>query len=226
LSFFGFIGGIVIGNVGPTDSDPKMAQFRATRPMTTGDMARTILKLAAWSLLIAWGVWAAAFLVVYEIHSATVNRRESLPWLFVPLMLPAPWIVMSIGTAIRLTGRVKPLLALFLSVITLPLAIVAIVWIANPSLIAQRVDATIGIAFVLATMWAFNAARRRSLIGSKTLLIALVGWIALVAIAVLVGRAIHPPTPFGGYIFVVGLLALAVAPLAAFPLALAWNRTR
>ena len=225
LSFFGFIGGIVIGNVGPTDSDPKMAQFLATRPMTTGDMARMILKAAAWSLLVAWGVWAATFLVVLEIHSATVNRRESVPWWFVLVMLPAPWIVVAIGAAIRLTGRVRPLLALFLSVIALPMAIVAYVWVADPRLIAQRVDAAIGIAFVLATMWAFNAARRHSLISSQTLLVALVGWIALGAFAALPWVA-SSRTPLGGYVFILGLLALAVAPLAAFPLALAWNRTR
>jgi hypothetical protein len=229
LPLFGFIGGIVIGNVGPADSDHKMAQFLAMRPMTTGDMARTILKAAARSVLIAWGIWAAAILAVYAILTITISisaiAAQSLPWWFIPATLLGNWIVMAVGAAIRLTGRLKPLLALFLSVISLPIAIAAIIAIANQRLLGQGVATIIGVGFVLATMWAFNAARRRALIGSPTLLIALIGWIALGTLAAVPWPLYHP-TPLGGYIFILGLLALAVAPLATFPLALAWNRTR
>jgi hypothetical protein len=116
LSLFGFIGGIVIGNVGPTDANSRMGQFFATRPMTSGDLARTILKTATRSLLIAWGIWAAAVLALYVILSGTmpilaITSHHSLPWWYIPATLLGPWIVMVVGAAIHLTGRLRPLLA-------------------------------------------------------------------------------------------------------------------
>jgi hypothetical protein len=87
------------------------------------------------------------------------------------------------------------------------------------------IAAGVGVALALATAWLFIAARRRSLIRTETILVGLVGWIALGALAA-PHWALHMEESLTGYVFMVGLLALVVAPLAAAPLALAWNRTR
>lgn len=53
LSVGGLIGGLIVGNSGPNDADFNMGNFLATRPITTSNIARTILKTAAKSTVIA-----------------------------------------------------------------------------------------------------------------------------------------------------------------------------
>ncbi|MGH7138000.1 MAG: hypothetical protein ACREHD_19800, partial [Pirellulales bacterium] len=85
------LGGILTGNCGPDDANYEMGSFLATRPITTIDMARTILKTALKSVLMAWLIWAAAFLAVYLIVWATQNHRPALPrelgWWYFPATL-------------------------------------------------------------------------------------------------------------------------------------------
>jgi len=50
-------------------------------------------------------------------------------------------------------------------------------------------------------------------------------WLALSSL-VMLEAVLHRERPFPLYVLIVGLVALAVAPLAAAPLALAWNRNR
>ncbi len=60
LSLLGFVGGVLVGNCGPNDANYEMGQFLATRPMMSSDMARTLLKTAGLSTLMAWTAWAVA----------------------------------------------------------------------------------------------------------------------------------------------------------------------
>ena len=86
-----------------------------------------------------------------------------------------------------------------------------------------------GVIFILGTVWAFVAARRRSLIGSPTVWAAMVLWGALCALAMLFWsqhRNEHWISPSPVFVYLIGLLALVVFPLAAAPLALVWNRNR
>jgi hypothetical protein len=46
------------------------------------------------------------------------------------------------------------------------------------------------------------------------------------ALLVVAHAAVRAAAPFAVYFFVVGLMSLAVFPLAAAPLALSWNRHR
>ena len=82
-----------------------------------------------------------------------------------------------------------------------------------------------GLVFVLGTISAFAFARRRTLVGWPTLGASLAAWIALCVAAALVWT---PATleRLTIYLLLIGGFALAVAPLATAPLALAWNRTR
>jgi hypothetical protein len=91
--------------------------------------------------------------------------------------------------------------------------------------LAQGLAVFCGIVFVLGTIGALVAARRRELISGPTLSAAAVTWGALCVLAALfwLPSSVERLTV---YVLIVGVLALSVAPLATAPLALAWNRTR
>ena len=91
--------------------------------------------------------------------------------------------------------------------------------------LAQGLAATAGLALVLGTAWAFAVARRRSLIGNSTILLAASIWFAVVAF-VLAEVLRHHDRELYRLMFLTGLLTLAVTPLATVPLAVVWNRNR
>jgi hypothetical protein len=222
---FGFIGGIVIGNVGPTDANPQISQFRATLPITTDGFAKTILKTAALSTLFAWGVFVLTWLAACAAFRQNPFEVPGGPrlddwWIILIYTLLAPWIVLTLGGAVRCTGRIRPLAVLGLSVTTM----IIIVPLLEYVLCHERIEALIGIALVLGTVWLLIVAWRRSLIGLLTLCISVTVWVALsVPATLLISRHPHSTSPA---LFIIGLLSLVVAPSAAFPLALACNRNR
>ena len=74
-----------------------MGHFLATRPMTSTDMARTMLKAAGISLLVAWALWAVAFLALFAILLLShVDPRPQLPnevgWWYFPITLLGTWM--------------------------------------------------------------------------------------------------------------------------------------
>jgi hypothetical protein len=71
------------------------------------------------------------------------------------------------------------------------------------------------------TLFTFARAKRRELIGSRTVGLAAMAWVVIAASGWFVVR----PEPVAGAI-VCGLLVLCVLPLSAAPLALSWNRHR
>jgi hypothetical protein len=82
-----------------------------------------------------------------------------------------------------------------------------------------------GAAAVAGTAWAFVAARRRSLVDGVTTLAAAAMWAAGCTLGVMM-LPMTQESPLVAYLLGAGFLALAVAPLAAAPLAVAWNRHR
>jgi hypothetical protein len=90
-----------------------------------------------------------------------------------------------------------------------------------------------GLLLLVTTVSAFVAARRRGLVGSPTLYAAFSVWLALCIVTVFTLKDLFfnldlplPAPELPIYALAVGLFALAVAPLATTPLALAWNRHR
>jgi hypothetical protein len=83
----------------------------------------------------------------------------------------------------------------------------------------------IGACCLLGTAWAFTAARRRHLIDSARLCLGPGLWLLLCLSVGWVWLSRDEPG-LSTIVLVMGLLALAVAPLATAPLALAWNRHR
>src|SRR5262249_39593771 len=87
-----FLGGFLFGNVGPNDADPQMGHFLGTRPITSVEFSRIILKAMAKSVLFAWVIWIVAFGLLYAILLALrVNFRAVLPeqvgWWYFPATL-------------------------------------------------------------------------------------------------------------------------------------------
>jgi hypothetical protein len=80
-------------------------------------------------------------------------------------------------------------------------------------------------SLVIASVWVFVAARRRKLIQGPTVWAAAIVWITTTA-----GMALKWPENgwplWGGYLLIAAAAALVVAPVAAVPLALSWNRHR
>jgi hypothetical protein len=234
LSIGSFLGGFIVGNVGPNDADYQIGHFLATRPITSADLSRIILKTTGKSVFIAWVIWTAVSLLLYTILSALrINFQATLPehvgWWYFPATLLGAWTSAGIFAPIMLTGR-RGLAAGFL--------FGGIFLFCGGALFSKNVLSPqaqvyfregvfylLGVAFVVWTVWAFTAARRRSLIGGPTLYVAATVWAALCALVGLVW-GIHSAQEFAIGVCIAGVFALAVAPLASAPLALTWNRTR
>lgn len=233
LSVLGLVIGLVMGNTGPNDSDFEMGHFRATRPMSSCEMAQIILGTAAKSVVVVWLLWAAAFLLLYLTLQATNSfpqqaLPEALTWWYFPATLIGSWIVVATLTSVGLTGRSSFFLQILFVVLT-PffglLLLRASMLSQSHYRIEQGLVIAFGIGFVLGTARAFVVARRRSMIGSTAV------WSAAGVFAVLCASIVfefvrQPAASTAIFVFAVGLAALAVAPLATAPLAVAWNRNR
>lgn len=234
LSVAALISGLIMGNCGPNDANFSMGHFLATRPMTTSELARTILKTSAKSTVAAWMVWVTAFVAIYFILLARrVTPPPILPptlgWWYFPATLIGAWTVLWLLAAAAMTGRSTLFVKLFCGLFA---AFIGASVFARLALSRQAQEQfwhgallVSGVLFVLGTAWVFIAARRRALIGWPTVYVAATLWAALCAL-VAIADMLHATHRLPIYALLVGICALAVAPLATAPLALSWNRTR
>jgi hypothetical protein len=234
LGFIGFIGGLLFGNVGPNDANYTMGHFLAARPMSDADMARAILRTAFKSLILAWSIWALAFVVVCGCLAAS-GSGAVLKWpnnvslLYLPATLFGPWMVTSTFVSLGLAGRTEYVLQIFFTVVAAVFALMlASKFLLTPSaqtLLGRSLASVLGIVIMIACVTVFAAARRRRLIQSPTTWAAALAWAtATVAIALQLPAEAEPRLL--GYLLVATIVALAVAPVAAAPLALSSNRHR
>ena len=175
---------IVIGNVGPMDSNFEMRSFLASRPMTSKHMARTILMMTAKSVLLSWSLWLGSLLIVIVLLRVTGTTPQPLfpqdfNWILFPATLLGSWTVVSVWST----------------------------------------------AYIAGTIWCFVAAYRQNMIESHLIVAACGVWFMLSTVAIATWVQ-YPITPAVNCALFVGLAALVVVPVAAAPLALAWNRTR
>lgn len=232
LTLMGFTG-FVIGNVGPDDKTFDMGQFLATRPLTTTEMSRTILKVIAKSVLIAWSIWAMPFVILI----ATFSARQAMPhvellndfgWWFFPLTLLGCWTMHALFAFVGLTGRstamAQAVCVLFAVSIGLALfSKFALPMNARPTF-HRGIALVVGASIALGTVWAFVAARRRALVGSLSVAAGAGVWMVLCGLIVF-DWVLHA-RPWLPSMLAACTAALVVAPLAAAPLALTWNRNR
>jgi len=239
LPVLGLIVGLIFGNANTSDLGGvmEMGHFLATRPMTSTDLSRTMLKAAGISMVVAWAIWAAAYLALYAILLlANVAPRPLLAgdigWWCFPLTLLGTWAALTFVATIALTGRQFLLLGLFVGIPALTIGITMIsLFLLTPETrktFSEGITTLVGMIFILGTVWAFLAARRRSLIGLPNVWAAAGAWVALCLLFGLFWWQHRIEHPASVHLFVhsVGLLALVVFPLAAAPLSLAWNRNR
>ncbi len=230
----GLVGGVIMGNAGPNDANFAIGHFSGTRPMTNIDMARTILKVGVKSVCIAWLIWGAVFLVVYAILSAMhvapqLKLPRQLGWWYFPATLLGAWTVLGLLTSVGLAGRTKLFVALFCGLFAIPIGLQLFLRFALSRQAQEQFGQGLlvvgGAIFILATAWAFIAAHRRALIGWPMIGVAASLWAAVSALIALID-AFQVSQRIPLYVLLVGVAALALAPLATAPMALAWNRTR
>lgn len=233
LTLVGILG-LFLGNFGSNDTTFEMGHFLATRPLTNTELSRTTLKVLARSVLIAWVIWAVPFLILFvslhALHAVpNVGALQEFGWWYFPVTLLGSWTTVSVLAAISMTGRTQLLAQLicgFLAAfIGLALFRRFVLSVSAQLAFDRGIGITIGVLLLLGTAWSFVAARRRSLIGMPTVGAAASAWAVLSGLIVL-DWTLHPARPWLAGVLAVSLAALVVAPLAAAPLALAWNRNR
>ncbi len=119
--------GLMFGKAGSAEDKYAMGHFMATRPMTSADMSRTMLKAAGRSVLLGWGLWATAFLALYAILLIVhVNPRPELPrqvgWWYFPVTLLGTWVALTLSATISQAGRPALLASLICSTSLIPLS--------------------------------------------------------------------------------------------------------
>jgi hypothetical protein len=230
----GVIGGLVLGSLAfSSGKDLVIVQFLATRPLSDTELARAVLWNVAKSVFAAWLVWAAAFFAYYIVLLIVLapveNYIREFYWWYFPATLVGPWIAASTMATAMMTGNVKRFILLFFgsAMLFLGLTMTALLlgwheWLAR---IHAATITTLGAAFAAVTVWAYAKAVCRRLIGWATVYVgATIALVLYVGVWLAIGA--HPDATAGVMLFFLGLTLLAVAPLAAAPLAVAWNRHR
>ena len=234
LSVPGLVCAFIIGNTGRVDTDFEMGHFLGSRPMQSAEMARTILKMTAQSLLLAFSIWAGAFLftgailLAYGLAPGDIVPKE-IPWWFFFAAPVGCWTVITVLASIGLTGR--PVLFAKICCAILALYLASVFFSVFVLTEKGRDQFFTGVALIICivllsvTAWLFITALRRQLIRLPSAVACAIVWIALSSLCVLIGMQ-YPGGELVNYFAVVALVALVVAPIAAAPLAVSWNRTR
>lgn len=233
LSGGGMLGGLVIGNSGSTDADLDMGQFLATRPMTSRDLAMTLLKVAFRSVVISWSLWAAAFGVVTAIIMMTGGNVVTpvlgkVWWWYFPATLAACWVVVTSSACMALTGRGTLWAKLFGAVLPVCLIVMLLTQLLDRELQDWLFSIFLCVSGASAAgfaAWTMMAARSRMLIDSRVVVSAGLVW-AVLASTVIFESLRHSGNHVPLTVFIAGLAAWVVAPLSATPLAICANRHR
>ncbi|MBX3444842.1 MAG: hypothetical protein KF774_20750 [Planctomyces sp.] len=230
LTLLGLLGGLVFG-VSGANGFP-IGQFLATRPITSGRMAWSVLRALARSVLTAWLIWLVALLIALAaLWTDGFDLRQvqpSLAWWHFPLTLIGPWIVSAPIASLCLAGsekRFSQTICAVTGVLIAGLAYGTFALSDEARQVFQQLSAAlVGVACLGGTAAVTVLARRRKLVDTPVLIAAACTWLLLtggVLLATADLGAAWPMTILGS-----GLAALAVAPAAAAPLALSLNRTR
>ncbi len=237
--FSGIFVGAFIGNrQGRKDS---FTTFMATRPLNDSQLAFIVLRAAATSILAVWLVLVTGALVsifgsaALGHHSAALDALKqqlaSMPALVPPLAVAGSlWLSYAScawTTTIMLTGRqwvFSTVNLVFWGGVILVFVLGRFGLVPRSALPLVHLLTFCGaIVLTLVTAYAFAVARRRRFVKDRAIVSAIVIWLVSCAVAVL---ALWPSWPVSAIALACGILALSIAPVAAAPLALAWNRHR
>jgi len=207
------------------------------RPGAVGLFAAWLIYIAAASFMVGWYfmVGQGDAIPLDSYHTARRVVLE-LGYAHTALLVAAGifvvWGAMGLGASMTLMGRPWLLWVFWFAICSIGPALVALDTLHALNLIpfsvlplVRSLPWTIGMCCLIGTALAFFAARRRHLIALRTLCLGPALWLLL---CICVGSVWLPrdnPAP-SAIVLAMGLLALPAAPLAAAPLALAWNRHR
>ena len=235
----GMICGLIYGSTGATDANPEMGHFIGTRPMTSKDMANTILKLAARDVAVGWLIWlgtVVAFLLLTKLRGSVVEllllTKSSGPqtWIAIVGPLVGCWIALGILLTLLLPGRLSYVAIFAFGVLTLTIGgkIGSAMFLSSRSQQSfnEVAKAAVGIGCAAATIWSLFAARRADLLSKTTLLGCYAIWVVLGCLAVAIIHSELTDHSLADDLLGIGIASLAAAPLATAPLSLAWNRVR
>jgi hypothetical protein len=235
LGIVSLLGGMILGNAGPDDNSYAMGQFLGTRPISTDALSRATLLSLARGIGLSWLMWLAALLVVgVSVWLAGTELRypfdEETRWAFFPGALIGGWAIAAGLTVLGLYGRtVVPLVAM-MGVPTFLAWIGSVVrWALPDSAEAMAFFwlAAVGSLLCLGLLgWSVSGALRNGFLTRRTAVLCGIAWVLLSG-AVIVGELFLRSAPSAAAMAVaLGLVSLAVFPVAAAPLALSWNRVR
>ena len=234
LGITGFLGGMILGNHGPDDASYALGQFLGTRPMTTAALSRAALLTLTRGIGLAWLMWVAAVLAVaLSLWLAGANppdpREVEISWAYIPGALIAGWAAAAGMMVLGLTGRtLLPVTTLMIAPTSVIALINAVRWTLPES---AEPTAFLWLAVVASLIcvavagWSVHRALASGFISPRTALLCGGAWL-LLSVAVLGEQALRDmPSPVGAALGV-GVMALAVLPVSATPVALSWNRVR
>jgi len=240
--------GLVAGHVELAPANAECGTFLGTRPMTNGGLSRALWKTLAASLLLTWGLWIVCLVCTTGILYVTQGAEPVADlWtdhgqyargfaamgigysaILVTAFLVSAWTPLALTTALVQTGRQRWIMGAMAANLVAFLTGLFL-WCERESGYAVRIDTLwapfLGCAALFGGVVLFLLAYRQSLISGQACLAALLGWIALCVVAGSVRSHVGLSSPLS-LIWLSGTLTLPFAPLAAGPLALAWNRHR
>ncbi|WP_428307670.1 hypothetical protein [Lacipirellula sp.] len=237
------IGGLFLGSLGSKDQT-SIGQFLATRPITSVDLARRLLVVAAKSFLQTWTCWGVIFLLIFLLAQVTGNApMERLPnahrWELLIGAVLLSWAAMATTIVLALADRgrliFRVITGVSFSCIGLILLNDLLIHRFGRDEIVHTFGALFGVAATAATVAAFYYAFHQGLLQIRVAMAAVGVWVILLAAGASMLPAMEPQDrtiPRMTFLdvtsraLVLGSLSLVVAPIAATPLALAWNRTR
>ncbi|MGQ0637520.1 MAG: hypothetical protein ACT4QC_23175 [Planctomycetaceae bacterium] len=221
-----------------------MSGFPASRPLGNTTTAYVTLGVTAVSVILAWLIWVAAIGVMRLTQSGRSVPAPSLSNTQAVSHLILTWMSAALAACVVQTGRTK----LFAQVIG-GILLLVVGWTYLAAGLLRLTEAmvlgpiiVISVASSLAgTAWAFFAASRSGLISIPTLWILpaaiVIGMAAMRFVeqsaqvpiqnpVILENQLFRIPAPLSLMVLHCTTAALCVLPLAASPLAIAWNRHR
>lgn len=237
--------GLPAGHCG-SETQAEMGTFLATRPLSDPEYAGALLRSATRMLLVTWGLWSAVFVPTIAVLYLALGREPlalllrtgepSLELQGLPLLilgsLGGAWTLTGIAMSLTATGRVQffvpVLMGSFSAIIAWLLATKFLIPADLMPAMTNTMLCLIGIVFFLLTIAAYLGAWKRSFIAPRTMGIAAILWIVISLGSLVIWHVFLPhrliTLPLS--LCFLGVVALAVAPPATMPLAVAWNRHR
>jgi hypothetical protein len=241
LPLLSIVTGVLIGRCSPSRERFDIGSFLATRPINDHAISAAIIKTALLDSFCGWALWLFFLVPGVFLGSQARDYMYGTPesWIGPVVSCLATTMVIVVWSAcLIMTGRPKIVPLVLTGLVTLGLALMLVPQYMIPLRHRNDFGALMAVPFGLGSLYLaarfFFVARIRGLIGVGTIFWALLIWVGL-RVAIYWGSStpsVPDPTVSTAldvamrHVLLPGLLALVVAPLAAGPLAVAWNRHR